>query len=171
MANKYLTLLNGIRTLIEAITSSSGAGDAGKIVALDGSGRLDSTFMPVGIGADTKTIKAAENLSAGNLVNIYLDGSPAVAVVRKADAGNGYEAHGFVLSSASAGANATVYFEGTITGLTSLSIGDRYYLSDTAGEVTDDVSAFSGGDYVQYIGVAVSDTEISFEPDDYTVTA
>ena len=34
----------------------AGAGDAGKIPAVDSSGRLDTSFMPTGIGADTAAI-------------------------------------------------------------------------------------------------------------------
>jgi hypothetical protein len=163
MANKYIAIISGIRKLVEGLVTSSGAGDAGKLVALDGSGRLDASVMPVGVGADTKTIEASENLSAGNLVNVWNDGG--TQKVRKADAGNKYAANGFVLSSVTSGQDASVYLEGTITGLTSKTPGARQYLSDTAGELTETPVTASGA-YHQFVGTAVSDTEVSFEPDD-----
>lgn len=98
-------------TIVNSKTSSAGAGDSGKVVALDGAGRIDSTMMPVGIGADTASITASEALAAGDLVNIW---NSTGAKARKADATvAGKEAHGFVLASVSNGASATVYFEGT----------------------------------------------------------
>lgn len=161
MADKYISLENGALTEVEALDTSAGGGDAGKIPALDGSGRLSSTMMPVGIGADTKSIEAGENLAAGDLVNVYDDSGQKV---RKADASNGRRAHGFVLSSVTSGQPATVYFEGMITGLTSLTPGDTMFLSaGTAGEAADSPPS-DPGDIVQEIGAAVSTTEISFEP-------
>jgi len=168
MANKYISLVSGIKTMIEALVTSAGAGDAGKIPALDAGGRLDISLMPNGIGADTVVRPASENLSAGNLVNIWNDGG--TMKVRKADAANGYAVHGFVSSGVTSPADATVYLEGTITGLTSLSLGARYYLSATAGLATA-TPVSTAGYFSQYIGVAVSATEIAFEADDYIVVA
>lgn len=53
--------------------------------ALDASGRLDSSVMPVGIGADTATIQTSEALASGDYVNIHDDVAGAFRV-RKADA-------------------------------------------------------------------------------------
>lgn len=146
-------------TIVNSKASSAGAGDAGKLVALDGSGRIDSTMMPVGIGADTATISASENLAAGDWVNIH---DSAGAKVRKADATtSGKEAHGFVLSAVTSGNNATVYFEGTNTGVTGQTPGP-VFLSTTAG--TGSATAPSGsGNVVQRIGFAVSATAVNFQ--------
>ncbi len=170
MAWKILRLIAGVLTEIEAITSSAGAGDAGKVPATDSTGRLDTTFLPVGIGADTKALAASENLAAGDLVNIWNDSGTAKA--RKADAsgGAGKRAHGFVLSAVTSGNTATVYMEGTITGLTSLTRGATYFLSGTAGAATTTPPSTSTY-IVQEIGTAVSDTEISFEPQQPIVLA
>ena len=51
-------------TIVNSVTSSAGAGSAGKLPALDGTGRLDDTFLPVGISADVANIVASEALSA-----------------------------------------------------------------------------------------------------------
>jgi hypothetical protein len=146
-------------TVVNSKTSSAGAGDAGKLPALDGSGRLDTTFMPAGIGADTKIIVASEALAAGDFVNVW---NSTGAKARKADAtAAGKEAHGFVLSAVSNGANATVYFEGPNTAVSGQTPGP-VYLSTTAGLATATAPSASGN-VVQRLGVAVDTTEINFE--------
>lgn len=164
MADKYVSISSGRRTLVEATVTSAGAANNGDIVALDTDGRLNLSMMPTGIGPDTKTIVASEALSAGNLVNVWNDTGTAKA--RKADATtSGKEAVGFVLSAAASAANALVYFEGVITGLSGLTPGTRYYLATTAGGTTATAPSASGN-VCQYIGTAISATELSFEPDD-----
>ena len=161
MAEKYLKNNAGQLAEVEGLTTSAGAGDAGKIPALDSSGRLDNSMMPSGIGADTEVMATSENLSAGDLVNIWNDSGTRKA--RKADASNGRRAHGFVLAGTTSPNNATVYLSGDITGLTSLTPGLPYYLSGaTAGGVTATAPSTAG--YIsQEIGIAVSTTAIAFE--------
>ena len=146
-------------TIVNSVATSAGAGDAGKVVKLDGAGKIDTTMMPTGVGADTQTITASEALSAGDLVNIH---NSSGAKVRKADATtSGKEAHGFVLAGVSNGASATVYFEGTITGLSGLTAGVQY-LATTAGQAT--ATAPSGsGNVVQRVGYATSTTTLNFQ--------
>jgi hypothetical protein len=43
--NKYLTLINGVRSWFTAITSSSGVIDANKIIATNSNGFIDTTFI------------------------------------------------------------------------------------------------------------------------------
>jgi hypothetical protein len=166
--SKYLALICGRIREVFATVTSAGAADDGKIVALGTDGRIDSSVMPVGIGAEVKTIQASENLSAGNLVNIW--NSAGQFRVRKADATtSGKEANGFVLSAVTSGQNATVYLEGTLTGLGGMLPG-RMYLSTTPGEATATPPSGSGN-VVQYVGEAVSTTEISFESGDGVILA
>lgn len=146
-------------TIVNAKATSAGAGDAGKVVQLDGAGRIDATMMPVGIGADTAIIQASENLAAGDFVNVHNSGG---ARVRKADATTaGKEAHGFVLGAVSSGANATVYFEGSNTGVSGQTPG-TVFLATTAGGATGTAPSASGN-VVQKLGVAISATAINFE--------
>ena len=53
---KYLILNTGAGaspiTQESTIDTSAGAGDAGKVPSLDGSGKLDLSFMPSGVGGD-----------------------------------------------------------------------------------------------------------------------
>ena len=135
MANngRFLNLENGKRKLENAIDSSGGSSDSGKIIKLDSNGKIDISLLPAGIGEDAIEIAAFEDVSAGDFVNIF-DNGGSVAV-RKADKSNGRDANGFVLESATAPSAVKVFFEGTNSQLSGLSIGERYYL-DTAGAVT-----------------------------------
>ena len=145
-------------TIVNSKTTSAGAGDSGKLPALDGSGRLDSTFMPVGVGADTATITTSEALAAGDWVNVW---NSSGAKARKADATvAGKEAHGFVLSAVGSGAAATVYFEGTNTGVTGQTPG-VIFLATTAGVGTSTAPSGSGN-VVQRVGFATSATAVNF---------
>lgn len=162
MADKFLTLNAGQITEKEATVTSSGVADAGELVALDSTGKLDLSVMPPGIGADTSSIVASENLAAGDLVNLWNDGG--TIKVRKADASNGRRADGFVLNAVSSAANALVYFEGSNTASTGLTLGSTLYLSaSSAGGVTATAPTTSGH-IVQEVGRARLSTAFVFEP-------
>ena len=155
---KYIKNNAGALTEESALDSSAGAGDAGKIVALDAAGRIANNMMPVGIGADTQTITASEALSAGDLVNVWDDSG---AKVRKADATiAGKEAHGYVLSAVANAAPAEVYFEGTNTAVTGLTPGVQF-LTTTAG-VSGSTAPSGAGNVVQRVGFATSATTLNF---------
>ena len=159
-AKKFLRLVNGVLTEIFGVQTSAGAVNAGDLVSLDDTGRIDNSMMPVGIGADTAIIDASEGLAAGDWVNLWNDGG--AAKVRKADATTaGKEVHGFVLSAVTSGNPATVYFEGTNTQVTGQTPGP-VYLQTTAGAGGATIPSASGN-VVQQIGVAVSATAVNFE--------
>lgn len=158
--DKYIYNNAGTLTEKASIQSSAGAGDAGKIPALDAAGRLDTSMMPTGIGADTASVLASENLTAGNFVNIYNNGGTANC--RKADATTtGKEANGFVLSAVTSGQQATIYFEGSNTQVAGATPGN-VFLATTAGASTPTAPS-SSGNVVQRIGVATSATSINVE--------
>ena len=159
-AKKFLRIVSGVITEILGVQTSAGAANAGDIPALDESGRIDNSMMPVGIGADTAIVVASETLAAGDFVNVWDDsGTPKV---RKADATTaGKEAHGFVLAAVSSAANATVYFEGTNTQVTGQT-GGPVYLQTTAGKGGATVPSGSAN-VVQRIGFATSATAVNFD--------
>ena len=158
-AKPFLRLVGGVFTQVFGVQTSAGAGNAGDIVSLDDTGRIDNSLMPVGIGADTASIQASEALAAGDFVNVWNSGG---ARVRKADATTaGKDAHGFVLAAVSSGANATVYFEGTNTQVSGQTPG-RVFLQTTAGTAGTTVPSTSGN-VVQALGVATGATSINFE--------
>lgn len=146
---------NGTQQEYSGITTSAGAGSSGEIPALDGSGKLDTSFMPVGIGADAVTATAGEALSAGDMV--YFNGTGQVL---KADATSITKAaRGYVISAVSNAATATVYFDDSNTGLSGLTAGSTYYLSATPGAVTTTAPTTSG-QIVQEVGFATSATNL-----------
>jgi hypothetical protein len=160
---RYIKQVAGVLTEQAPLITSAGAGDADKIPALDATGRLDASFMPVGIAADTKLIVASEALAAGDFVNVY--NNAGTANCRKADASAaGKEAHGFVLAAVSSSANATVYFEGANTQCTGLTAGNVYLSAATAGKPTNTAPSATG-QVVQRLGLATSATEVNTEMD------
>jgi len=171
--DKYIELpSSGVLTEKSAIVTSDGAGSAGRILALDSSGRIDNSVLPVGLGSDTKPIVCSENLAAGDLVNVY--NNTGTANCRKADASGssaGKTANGFVLASYNSAETALVYFEGSITGLSGLTPGTPMFLSGTTAGLATTTAPTASGHCVQRIGVTISDTEISFEPGEPVVRA
>ena len=159
MAN-YLDRIAGKLKQVAGLVSSAGAGDAGKLIALDSAGKLDSTLMPAGVGADTVSVLASENLAAGDLVNIY--DNAGTANCRKADATTaGKEADGFVIAVVTSAANATIYPTGSSnTQVTGLTAGTQY-LATTAGGMTITPPSASGN-IVQEVGSASSATAMVF---------
>lgn len=156
----FMTIEEGRQRLKTALATSAGAGDAGKLVKTDASGRIDMSMMPIGIGPDAKTMVASEAIAARDLVNVASSGQ-----IRKADASNDRPANGFVLSAIASTASGLVYFEGIITGLSGLTVGSRYFLSDSiSGSITATAVTAGAGKISQEVGVAISATELSFEP-------
>lgn len=160
--NKYLSNVGGVLTEVVSSQTSAGAGDAGKIPALDASGRLDNTLMPVGAGTETDQVTTSEALNAGDFVNLW---NSTGLKARKADATTaGKEAHGFVLAAAGSGSVATVYrISQSNTGVTGMTVGAKQYLATTAGGRTETAPSASGN-VVQILGVALSATQMSFMP-------
>jgi hypothetical protein len=164
MANKYISQTAGVLTEVEASVVSVGAGDAGKIVALDTAGKIDSTMLPVTEGVDTLAIvvEDATGLAAGDLVNVFDNaGTPKV---RRADASNGRVAHGYVVTAYADAATATVHKEGTNDQKTGLTAGAVQYLSGTTPGAVTATAPSTTGHIVQRVGVAYSATEMDWEP-------
>ena len=111
---------------------------------------------------DVLIVIASENISAGDLVNIW--NNSGVANARRADASvSGKQAHGFVLASVSQGANATVYFEGAVTGLSGMTPGATQFLSDSVAGGHTETAPVTAGHYMQVVGTARGVTIMDFE--------
>ena len=160
MAGKtFLRQVTGRLTEIFGTQTSAGAGNAGDIVALDSSGKLDTTVFPTGIGAETASIVAGENLSAGDFIYVYdATGTPKV---KKADATDPTKfAMGFVLGAFTSGNPATVYFTGINNQVSGMTDGVRQYLSITTPGGIQNAAPTGSGNIVQPLGVAISATEL-----------
>ena len=165
MAGKsFLRQVSGAISEILGIQTSAGAGNAGDIPALDSTGRLDISMMPVGVTPEVVLAVASETLVAGNFVNLWND--TGTLKVRKADASAaGKPANGFVLAGFSTSATATVYLTSNVnTQLSALTPGTDYYLDPAVpGGVT--ATAPTGvGKVSQLIGRSTSATSLVFDP-------
>lgn len=157
-APKFLQQVSGqIKEKTASVTSTADA-----VVAMDGTGHLDPSVMPTGIGPDIATAVASEALSAGAFVNVY--NVAGVVTVRNADntaANAGKEATGFVLASVLNAGTASVYLSGLNTAVTGQTAGLVYLGAAGAASAT---APTTSGYTVQRIGTAVSATAIQFAP-------
>ena len=161
MAQKPLQLVNGVFTQVEASITSAGAADSGKIVALNGSGKVDNTMLPT---AASFTATASEAIAAGALVNLY--NNAGTINIRNADASGGIakKADGFAPNAIASGATGEVDFDNSvISGLSGLTVGAIYYLSgSTPGAIT--TTPPSTATYIVHrVGKAKSATELIFD--------
>ena len=172
MTQKYLKLntTTGGFDEVALLDTSSGAGDAGKGVALDAAGKLALNMMPTGVGPELNSIVSSENLVAGDFVNVWDNaGTPNV---RKADAtDNTKRAHGFVKSAVTAPAAVDVYFDGANEQLSGLTGGTRMFLSAATPGAATATPPTSSGNLLQYLGSAFNATTIAFRPTDGATVA
>jgi hypothetical protein len=105
---------------------------------------------------------ASEALSAGDFVNVH---ASTGAKIRKADADDDTKpVNGFVPAAIGSGSSGVVILPGRkLSGLSGLTAGGIHYLSTTAGTITDTPPSGSGN-LVQEVGVAISATELLFNP-------
>jgi len=166
-AQGFLARVAGRTKQLFGIQSSAGAGDAGKLISADAGGKLDPSFLPTGIGANSVAVPSTEALSAGDFVNLF--DNAGVLSMRLADNSNGREAWGYVKTSVSIAATGTAFRLNTVNAnLTGLTAGDDYWLG-TAGGVIDTPldPAVDIGSLDQYLGKAASATELvtaEYEP-------
>lgn len=173
--DKFLKRVAGKKAMAEGTgaQSSAGSADAGKLVALNSSGDIDASMLPPGVGGASLSVPTSENLAAGAFVDLYQVST--VLTARNADASAasaGKIARGFTISAVTSPANATVLFAGEAnTGLSGLTIGSDYYLDDgTPGAVTA-TEPTTTGHLSQYLGRALSATEIVFDPGEPIILA
>lgn len=162
MAQGFLARVAGKTKQIIATVVSAGAGDAGKIIALDSSGKLDASLLPSGIGANQVVVVTSENLSAGDFINLY--DNAGVLTGRKADNSNAREAWGYVEVAVTSPASATIKRLNTVNGSRSgLTPGAKYWLGTAGGVISASLDAADVGNankLCQYLGTAKSATEL-----------
>lgn len=166
MVDKYLDYDTGLGhpKRNTPVVTSAGAGDAGKLAALDANGKWDPTTMPTGFGDETASIVTSENLVAGNLVNVYNNAGTPTA--RKADGSTtGKQCDGFVIAASTSPAAALVYFDGFNNSVTGLLGGPVYLSQTTPGLATNTIPTTAGG-IAQRVGRAVTATSLDFEAEE-----
>jgi hypothetical protein len=167
MANTYLDIdtSNGRITRHTATDVSAGGADAGKIPALNSSGKFDSTLIDLtGITGTTYAITATEALSDGDWINIYYSSGKKCRKALATDTTK--PANGFVLAAVSNGATATVYTSGVnahvaLTGFTTSEIGKPVFLSAGTSGGSTKTPPSTAGNFLQQVG-KVNDVTGSF---------
>lgn len=171
MADKFLSRIGGVTKSINPAVASTGSADAGRVIATGPDGKVDTTFLPSGIGAPTISAPASEGLSAGKYVNIFED--TGAVKVRLADNSNGRPAHGFVKASVLPAETATVFGLGVINAdHTGLTPGSLQYLGTAGGVISvplDGADPLNSGFVCQELGVAVSATEVLTSSNSYVL--
>lgn len=200
-AGKYIDMVGGVQTQKQASDSSAGAGDAGKLVALNDAGEIDETMFPgnelieesAGAGDAGKVPKLD---STGKFdpslmpVGTSVETDVATATedlaagdlvnvysssgikVRKADATSaGKEANGFVLASVTSGNPATVYRASQSDTQLSGLTPGAKYYLSTTAGGVTATAPSGSGNVVQSVGFASSSTSLSFMPGDPVVLA
>ncbi len=158
----------GLNTQKRAADVSTGASDAGRVVALNANGEIDSSMLPE---VGSVAVVAAGDLDAWDVVEIFDNAGTPNARKASAAAGTPRPGQAFTKTAILDAATGKVYFDGTLAGQTGLTAGQRVYLSDTTpGHIT--TTPVSGtGKLHQFLGRAISATEVEFEEDDVVVLA
>lgn len=145
------------------IQTSAGAGDAGKVPALDANGLLNANMMPTGFGDEVQSYPTTDNLAAGQIVNIYSNGG--VATARLADGSvTTKPGDGFVVAVSTQPAANNVYKFGINTNASGLAPGLAVWLSQTTpGAATTTVPTTTGGISQQVGGDAANATTYNFQ--------
>lgn len=160
---KFLAVVGGYIKQISPVQASTGAADAGSIPALDSSGKLDASMIPASASSTSVvTATSSEAISAGALVNVY-NNAGTVTVQNADNSTTGKEANGFVTSAFSgSGVSGTVILSGEITGLTSITPGQDYWLGTVGATTTTPPTA--AGTLTQQVGYGLTSTSIMFRP-------
>lgn len=140
-------------------TTSAGAGSANLLFQLDAAGRIDSSFLPVGVVADVYNANASGAITAGDMC--YVTSGGLIARASAAVAGNG--AWGFSLTTVTTGNPAVIYFAGSDTAVSALTAGSRYYLSDTTPGAITATPVTGSGKLHQFVGYALTTTRLIFD--------
>ncbi|NBA78210.1 hypothetical protein GOQ04_21810 [Emticicia sp. ODNR4P] len=180
--------VTGRQKVVKSVTVSTGAGDASKIVELDGAGKIDKSALPTtvaggtaaqsgkvpelngagkidlsllpdNVGPESMIVVAGEALSANNIVAIDSTGKAVKAVSTNI----AKMAVGYVKTAVANGANAEVFFGNINAGYAGLTPGQPVYLSQNAGDPKSTVPVAGTDTFAQIVGTAVSNSAILFE--------
>lgn len=165
--NRYLNrdaTTGRLRELLAAQVST-GPTDANRIVALAADGKLDPSLLPASVANVVTVVEANEELEPGEFVYVFDDaGTPKTALAVAGVGGN--PALGYVLDHWYAADMAVVFLSGLDSALSGLTPGQRVYLSDTVPGAPKTTPVTGAGKLHQFLGRAVSATELNFDPDD-----
>ena len=147
--------------IVQGLTSSPGVGVPGLVAVDPVTGQINPNLIQ---GAGAKSSTAFEALAANDLVTVFDDGG--TFKIRKADASSpDTEAIGFVMQAYTAGATATYFVTGEVSGQSGLDPLKDVFLSETAGAATQTAPVAGTGAIKQKVGRPSSATQFCFNPD------
>lgn len=151
-ALKFITALtDGTRKLVSGITSSAGGADANKVIATNGSGVLDVSFLPPGVEVQVRSVPSTDDFVAGDFVNIYDNaGTDSARFAVANDITR--RAHGYVLASSTTGDIVDVYVTGVNNQVTGTANVEYYLSSTTPGAATATAPAQTTNHFLQVLG-------------------
>ena len=114
-------------------------------------------------GGNVVPYELIEDISAPALVN-FVD-SGGTTKIQKTDSVSLKKADGFIIDSGVIGESVDVHLDGVITGMAGLTAEDTYFLY-TDGTITNNTQLLNNGNILQYIGKALSETSIEFNPNE-----
>jgi len=156
IANEFFRLYQAVNILATQLDSSTGA------LAASSSERPYILASTVSLEANVTRFyaEATVGLTMGELVAINTAGK---VVKAQANTTHDLKARAVVLTNCFAGAYASLAYRGVVRAYVGLVPGRDYYLSSTAGGIAAIAPASSNT--LQYIGFAVSGTELCFSPE------
>lgn len=168
-ANKYLSISGDHQLEVLATVVSAGVGNANQIVALDATGHLDPSVLPSGITPDQLLGTSNGSITAKDICYVETAGTITRA---SAASGTPHAGLGWALTSVATGAPITIQLQGIIAGLSGLTPGARYFLSNVTpgGIIIGSSAPAATGELWQYIGTALTATTLQFEPDTASAT-
>lgn len=144
-------------------TSVAGWASSNSIPTNEATGKVVMVGVGSGGGAasSSSTAPAGGALAARSLV--YMNSTGQVVPANASAVGK--EAIGFVQQAYASGATATYYFSGsTLTGLSGLVPGAKYYMGLTDGSIVNEATAatYTSGRVIMQVGTALSATSLLF---------
>ena len=132
------------------VTAGTATGGTGAKLFVSPTKLASSRYSP------TKSVTAGETINGATLpVPVYQETSAGKYLACDGDVTTKLAFQGFAISNSTDTNPITLQHTGIVSGFTGLTIGLKYYLSDTVGTISSSV-----GTYEVLVGIAISTTEI-----------
>lgn len=137
--------------ILQSEKNATPANDSGRVAQLEADGKISAFFTKNG-----QVVNAGETINGATLpVPVYQNKTDNEVYACDGNDLTKLKFIGFATSNGTNGNPITVQFSGVAAGFSALDEGEKYYLSDTAGAISN-----APGTYEVLVGVAISTTEL-----------